>query len=1678
MFLWAAPVAADGPSLGGVGGIKAVFNPHDGYVYVLNSNDSVSVVDGTQIVTTIDLPTGIYGRLTDLDVAANGDVYVSQWFYDQVIVLRNKQIYGIIPRQRDDRPGANGIENGPLVVAANPVNNLVYVATSWGDEAARNGVTILDGLRVAAHVPTGFYPQAIGINPITGLVFVANADSDTVTVLSETTAVKHIPVGDYPVALGVDAAHGLVYVANRGADTVSIIDVATLSVLATLSSGAAPMALYVDSAAGRAYVINHNSDTVSLIDGVNLTRTATITVGHSPLAVTGDPSSGLIYVANQVSNTVTVIQGTAVTATIPVGGSPVALVRDPNNDIYVVNFLDATLSLLRGTSNVATIGGLPRLSHVAIKQMTNGHVAVADLTDLQVRFLDGTNVISTVQALDGFIDLYDTPAHAPPNDYLKVAHEPVAVDDQDRVFVASYPAGTVSVVTENGPRPQTVWIGAQPYDLEVMPRPDVDRVYVTTGNGVVVITPTETSYLWMSENLSGARALAVWPEKGRVYIARSPRGEQARVAIIDDGSLSVAQVIDVCRVPASIEIDRTRGWVYVACSESDAVGVISDTTWMGYVLVGAFPQDMVINPVNDYAYVAVPLSNQVAVLDGLNLQATIPVPDMPIAVDADPDTGLVYVTCEVGNAVAVISGTSLLTTIPTGKYPDAVMALTDTVYVGNAHSAALDIFRFTQVSPDPGNGWAEATAIVSGTVYAAPIQDEGDIDWYKIHLAEPGSMVTITLGGLPLDYDLAFFSPLTSTEPTSSTIETLDMGQVLDDGRLQSLSSWVDLGQLRSIPYSRGGVGATSTNNLLSTEVISEKIWETGDYYIAVWGHNGAHDDRPYVLRAQVSPPPEPITQAEPIPPISLPPPPDDSVRVLLVTNGQRLQNQYGITRTSALSNGLATLANAVSGTIVYLENYADVVEAYSQWDSLRENPVAANYVADNIKHIVEGMLTASYTNTEHIVLVGNDNIVPFRRLPDATRIANERGYNAWVTGNSPMAARIRGGYVLSDDFYASNHPLTWQGRKLYIPERSIGRLVETPEEIVATIDAYLTMGASSTVTTALVTGYDFLVDGSVAVSATLASRGVSVTSLISDGWTANQLRPLLLEQDHDLISLNGHFNHQALLSGDEHTYITSTEVANATTSYADDLVFTVGCQGGLNVPDENALGEEISRTLDFAQAFAGRGAVYIANTGYGYGDSDAIGYSELLALKLSQQLAHGPLSAGKALMQAKQRYYADAAYASFGDFDQKVLNEWTLYGLPMLEIALRQRPAVVAGQESLPYQVGTSYVDSGLYATSTITITPTFSLITSTRSISTVIGNYYQVDGDVQVSPGRPLQPRVAVDLQTALPQGHVVRGALFLGGKYTTVQNFDPVISRVVSDTAASEPPFAFDRWYPQPMHVVNRLQFGQDIASEKLVVIPAQYLAATEITGTERLYSELRYEVYTATETVSDFLPPAIQYVKAVTTANAISFTVLVTDPSGIDRVAVAYDNGAGEWNTFDLHPVGEDRWVGEGPPILTQCFVQAVDKAGNVTLSDNKGIYFAAVSLRLSPNRTGEARPEETVTYVHTLTNMGGGEDAFLVKTVSSDWLIQHSPAMITLKPGGLATVTVSVSVPPGLLIQTTNIVTVTATSLSNQDVFGVVTDTTTAIPYRVYLPIVLKSQMYGVYLPPILKEKAD
>ena len=78
-----------------------------------------------------------------------------------------------------------------------------------------------------------------------------------------------------------------------------------------------------------------------------------------------------------------------------------------------------------------------------------------------------------------------------------------------------------------------------------------------------------------------------------------------------------------------------------------------------------------------------------------------------------------------------------------------------------------------------------------------------------------------------------------------------------------------------------------------------------------------------------------------------------------------------------------------------------------------------------------------------------------------------------------------------------------------------------------------------------------------------------------------------------------------------------------------------------------------------------------IAGTGYQYGDTDFIEYSERLYVEFTRQLrtGSGPVAVGQALVAAKQRYLATTP--QLVGLHEKALLQATLYGLPMLKFNL-----------------------------------------------------------------------------------------------------------------------------------------------------------------------------------------------------------------------------------------------------------------------------------------------------------------------------------------------------------------------------------------------------------------------
>jgi hypothetical protein len=224
---------------------------------------------------------------------------------------------------------------------------------------------------------------------------------------------------------------------------------------------------------------------------------------------------------------------------------------------------------------------------------------------------------------------------------------------------------------------------------------------------------------------------------------------------------------------------------------------------------------------------------------------------------------------------------------------------------------------------------------------------------------------------------------------------------------------------------------------------------------------------------------------------------------------------------------------------------------------------------------------------------------------------------------------------------------------------------------------------------------------------------------------------------------------------------------------------------------------------------------------------------------------------------------------------------------------------------------------------------------------------------GEFESNEGQPIQPRNSVDISL---DGHTPHGIFFEGGRDRLLVNFDPVITRIITDDTniplwQTEPTFEnADSWQPADFSLLNRLNFGA-VKSENLVVIPAQYQSIDKTTGRERLFDEMDFTVYYS-ET-NDFVPPNIWVVSGtVSTENQLNISVEATDLSDVQRVAATYTLQDGIWLSVDLvrDSADPDLWHGVIPSDDNMLWlIQAVDGAGNVVSYHNRGHYFSVHSL---------------------------------------------------------------------------------------------------------------------------------
>jgi hypothetical protein len=1001
-----------------------------------------------------------------------------------------------------------------------------------------------------------------------------------------------------------------------------------------------------------------------------------------------------------------------------------------------------------------------------------------------------------------------------------------------------------------------------------------------------------------------------------------------------------------------------------------------------------------------------------------------------------PRDGTVEVEVPLRPAVLGPAGTSVRTAASLEVVDEDGTPLTATDDAGG---------RTTSVTPAfPGSGTPDApTALLDDTALTTGhLLEPGQRHLFALDLAG-GERLSLGLTGSGTDVDLVLYAPTPTELAERSSLTSTTTGEEPIDLVNPTVTGVPP--SLDDVPLLPGrDVVSASARRGTDSERIATGPLPAGRYLVQVTAAPGeVSGAAPYLLRTGIGaapslPPCEPWAFDHAPGPRGQAPAPSAlpaGTDTLVLLNQQRVRAAFGPDALADVLDAVAALGAAGLGVTPAVVAVDDVAaDAYAAWDTTagRCSPASANGVVAAIGGYVDQVLARDDLDLQHVVLVGGDDQIPMARLPDRARLSNQYGYAARFPGAAnELVAAFAGGYLLSDDPYGDRAPLTTEAGPVFASTLSVGRLVEDADDIVAALRDFVTWEGRldpATASSPLVSGYDFLDDGAEAVATGLeaAGRG-TVDRLISppaaaQPWTAVELLDALRGGDQtprpvpSIASVNAHYDHQRILPADQDrvrpptTFVELDDLdldGHTGGGFARRLLFSMGCHGGLSVSDVS-IGAALG--ADWAQLLASQGASYVGNTGYGYGDTEIVDYSERLLAGFAHRL-DGSVPIGRALADAKQAYLATAP--SISPYDAKVLSVATLYGLPMYAVGTPgPDPATdgPAGETSGGTTVGTggvggAAVPPGLTARP-VAIDPDHVATTGTR------GTFHRADA-VRTSPWQPHQPLAVVDVTEP---GRVARGALITSMRTVErLAGFDPVVQRPTVDLSANEPePELTGLAFPDRLHAIGHQRSPTGLR-QNLLVTTGRFTGASD-EGVQRLFGELRATVYHAAEDDPDLVAPRIGRVEVDDTGDV---EAEVLDDGEVARVVVLYaPRAVGVWELLELTPAGDDRWTGDlsGTGLTeVELYVQALDGGGNVSAR-----FVDGITLELLPDLAVGVDAEVVAvggTVTVTVTGAPAGRDVVVdlgdgtVRAVTS----YGGPTVLThvYTTPGIYTVTVTV-----------------------------------------------------------------
>ncbi|MET0734987.1 MAG: hypothetical protein ABWY55_04995 [Microbacterium sp.] len=724
-----------------------------------------------------------------------------------------------------------------------------------------------------------------------------------------------------------------------------------------------------------------------------------------------------------------------------------------------------------------------------------------------------------------------------------------------------------------------------------------------------------------------------------------------------------------------------------------------------------------------------------------------------------------------------------------------------------------------------------------------------------------------------------------------------------------------------------------------------------------------------------------------------------DDTNTIYVLDSQRYAQTYGEQGLADVREALSTLTGTgrvgtgtVQGAVISVDASQEVRDMRDILDANPCSMEARRQVTAAINQYVASQLEGHRDHIASVVVVGADDIIPFAPVAQHTSQFTEVSHATELRLDSPpggaaddpcpvipqgeidpcetpLSAAASGGYILTDDPYGLASAYESLGGYLYVPTVALGRLVETPAQIVAATARFEALGGVLAADSTATGGYGAWAELPEEVTTALAWRSTGDTALGSDDpegrWDRADMADALFPDGEDsprLVSINTHADETRMLPGipgAESGSFKDADLFTAAQASADaprldeSLVFLIGCHAGNNLPSAY-YGPD---AVDWVDVFA-QGAGYVGNTGYGLANNTTMALGErlldLYADWIGVTVDGGIISTSQSLTYAKQSYLGGLGL--YSGYDEKVLMGAVYYGLPMYTVAPGAGDPKDAPVPSIPDGLsGLQTAADGLSAAS-LTLTPQF-LTRTLSDPSGPTGSYYVADGqDPAIVAGQPVLPKIVTQLRSESP--FVPKGVLITALTSQFDDDLDPLVAQAgvgVDETAATRSDSAF----PSTFATITR-QETPDGPVDLLVVTPGRAESWADGQGRLEKFTDMGLDILYVDGAVDDSTPPVVSAIEQ----DRGRFRFAADAKGGeIARVVLLIQReGETAWEPLEVSR-GDSTWsaaLGDDPRPF-RWILQVADDAGNVTTETARGHFE---EFRAEPPTLGD-QVDETV-----------------------------------------------------------------------------------------------------------------